>query len=235
MESVDLWQAKVVELWLYVHRSATFQRQYDFFYAPLTRLIMCASKAPGQEQECPPRVTGRWPVGLKGVTCSRTGTGGASSPELQEKAAQQPPSGGCWLLGTISWQIYKIAQKQCIFIGVIQYIMFLHFQAFQKIHDIWQLFFWGTALRNRVVLSGAVRWPLCYLFSGSCEPVTDEKSKRRIWFGVVGKSYEHRATDRQSTGWSQEQNKSKKAAPFPHDYGREENIKFCRFLSLLCL
>jgi hypothetical protein len=41
-------------------------------------LLVCARKAPGGEQKCPPRATERWPAGLKGVTCSRMGARGAS-------------------------------------------------------------------------------------------------------------------------------------------------------------
>ena len=49
------------------HRSAIFQRQYDFSSTTWDQLLVYALKAPGEEQECPPRNTGRWPTGLKGV------------------------------------------------------------------------------------------------------------------------------------------------------------------------
>jgi hypothetical protein len=69
------------------HRSAIFQRQYDFSSATWDRLLVCACKAPGGEQECPPRATGRWTVVLKGVKCSRTGAREASfsSPPTARK------------------------------------------------------------------------------------------------------------------------------------------------------
>jgi hypothetical protein len=35
------------------HRSAIFQRQYDLSSATWDRLLVCAHKAPGGEQECP--------------------------------------------------------------------------------------------------------------------------------------------------------------------------------------
>jgi hypothetical protein len=68
------------------HRSAIFQRQYDFSSTMWDRLLVCACKAPGGEQECSPRATGRWPAGLKGIGCSRTGARGASySPPTARK------------------------------------------------------------------------------------------------------------------------------------------------------
>ena len=81
------------------HRSAIFQRQYDFSSATCDRLLVCARKAPGEEQECPPRATGRWPAVLKGVTCSRTGARGASfSPPTARKGCQTATLR--WLLTT---------------------------------------------------------------------------------------------------------------------------------------
>jgi hypothetical protein len=81
---------------LSLHRSATFQRQYDFSSTPWARLIVCTRKVPEAEQEWPPRAIGRSPVGMKGVTCFRKGARGASfSPLTERKGAQQPPSGGC--------------------------------------------------------------------------------------------------------------------------------------------
>ena len=81
------------------HRSAIFQRQYDFSSATCDRLLVCARKAPGEEQECPPRATGRWPAVLKGVTCSRTGARGASfSPPTARKGC--PTATLRWLLTT---------------------------------------------------------------------------------------------------------------------------------------
>ena len=68
------------------HRSAIFPRQYDFSSATCDRLLVCAHKAPGVEQECTALATGRWPAVLKGVTCSRTGARGASfSPPTARK------------------------------------------------------------------------------------------------------------------------------------------------------
>jgi hypothetical protein len=69
------------------HCSAIFQRQYDFSSATWDWLLVCARKALGGEQECPPRATGRWPVVLKDVKCSQTGARGASfSPPMQQVA-----------------------------------------------------------------------------------------------------------------------------------------------------
>jgi hypothetical protein len=66
--------------------------------------------------------------------------GPPSVPQLQEKGAQQPPSGGCWQRRTISWKTYKTAQKPCIFSCIIWYVMFLQnsklFRKF-KMSDNW--------------------------------------------------------------------------------------------------
>jgi hypothetical protein len=87
----------------------------------------------------------------------RRHVGPPSVPELQEKGAQQPPSGECWLLGTISWQTYKTAQKPCIFNYHLIHDVSPKFQTFQKIHNVWQLFFaellWGIR-RSEVVPCG---------------------------------------------------------------------------------
>jgi hypothetical protein len=81
------------------HRSAIFQRQYDFSSATWDRLVLCACKAPGGEQECPPHATGRWPAALKGVACSRTVARGASfSPPTATKGCSTATLR--WLLTT---------------------------------------------------------------------------------------------------------------------------------------
>jgi hypothetical protein len=49
-----------------------------------------------------------------------------SVPQLQENGVQQG------LSGTISWQIYKIAQKSCIFPCIIWYMMFLQILNFSE-------------------------------------------------------------------------------------------------------
>jgi hypothetical protein len=70
------------------HRSATFQRQYDF--SPLRGPDwLCV---PGQEQECSPRATGRWPAGLRDVTCSRTRARGPPSvPNCRKRVPNSHP------------------------------------------------------------------------------------------------------------------------------------------------
>ena len=50
------------------HRSAIFQRQYAFSSATWDRLLVCARKAPGEEQECPPP-TCHWKVAGRVEEC----------------------------------------------------------------------------------------------------------------------------------------------------------------------
>jgi hypothetical protein len=77
---------KIVERWLYGALTGTAQlfSSASTIFSPLCGTdCLCA---PGEEQECPPRATGRWPAVLKSVTCSRTGTCGASfSPPTARK------------------------------------------------------------------------------------------------------------------------------------------------------
>jgi hypothetical protein len=127
------------------HRSAIFQRQYDFSSATWDRLFVCARNASGGEQGCPPHATGRWLAGLKGVTCSRTGAGGTSS--------SPPTARKRWLL-----------TARDNFLSDIQNCSeTMHFQLHDFIHDVspnYELsrkftksdnFFRRTALSNRAV------------------------------------------------------------------------------------
>jgi hypothetical protein len=89
---------KVVERWLYGALTGTAQlfSNASTIFPPL---LVCACKALGGEQECPLRVTGRWPAGLKGVTCSRTRARGASfCPPTARKRC--PTATLRWLLTT---------------------------------------------------------------------------------------------------------------------------------------
>jgi hypothetical protein len=56
------------------HRSAIFQCQYDFSSATCDQLLVCACKAPGGEQECPP--TCHWKVAGRVEECDMLQDGG---------------------------------------------------------------------------------------------------------------------------------------------------------------
>jgi hypothetical protein len=84
---------KVVERWLYGALTGTAQllsggSTIFFLLSGPDRLC-----APGGEQECPLRATGRWPAGL---TCSRTGAHGAS---FSAPTARK----GCPTVGFLEW------------------------------------------------------------------------------------------------------------------------------------
>jgi hypothetical protein len=57
-----------------------------------------------------------------------------------KNSVQRPTSGGCWLLGTIVWQIYKIAHKSCIFSCIIWYTRQYFSKNFKIIYGVWYLY-----------------------------------------------------------------------------------------------
>jgi hypothetical protein len=97
--AVQITHRKVVERWLYDALTGTAQlfSSTSTIFPPLRGAdYLCA---PGGEQECPPRTTGRWLAVLTGVTCSRTGAHGASfSPPTARKGC--PTATLWWLLIT---------------------------------------------------------------------------------------------------------------------------------------
>jgi hypothetical protein len=104
-------------------------------------------------------------------TCHWKVVGRVEGCDVQEKGTRQSPLGGCWLIGTISWQIYKIAQKPCIFSCIIWYIW-----CFLKIPNfsVWQ----HRIGRSEVVSYGVA----AYIMQASGHrPVTVENNRRRKW------------------------------------------------------
>jgi hypothetical protein len=117
------------------HRSAIFQRQYNFSSATWDGLLVCARRGTG----VPPRATGRWPAGLKDVTCSRTGARGASfSPSTVRKEC--PTATLRWLLISRNYFLADIFDTWC-------FSKISNFRKFIMSDN----FFRGTALRNRAV------------------------------------------------------------------------------------
>jgi hypothetical protein len=150
------------------HRSATFQRHYNFPPLCGPDWLCAAARRPKGNRSALHMC--HWKVASLVAGCDMPlQVGPPSVHQLQEKGTQQPPSGGCWLLRIISWQIYEIAQKPCIFSCIIWYMMLLQNSNLFRKFTMSDNFFYWTALRNRAVWSGAVRWPLCCLYSGSCK------------------------------------------------------------------
>jgi hypothetical protein len=153
---------EVVQRWLYGglnwHRSALFQCYKCRTIFPPLCWTNCLSAPAGRPEGnrsapyVPLKVS--WPDWMVQHASGHGPAGPSSVPQLQEKGAQQPPSGGCWLLGTISWKTYKTAQKPYIFSCVIWYIIFFKNSKLFRNITMSDNFFRGTAfLRNRAIWS----------------------------------------------------------------------------------
>jgi hypothetical protein len=151
--------SQVVERWLYGALTGTTQLfpSTSTIFLPLygTDCLCAPARRPkGNRSASHVPLEGGRPCWRVWRAPGRGLVGHPSVPQLWEKGVQQPPSGGCWLLGTISWKTYNIALKPCVFSCIIWFMMFLQnsklFIKFTMSDDFFRGTAWGIGLSEVV-------------------------------------------------------------------------------------